>query len=243
MLLGVADDDQHAATAPGNGAPPEAGEEPPAAGRAPSRELRDPRELRALAHPVRLEILEQLMLLGPSTATEMSEHLQTESPANCSWHLRQLARYGFVEEAGTGPGRQRRWRLVPQSTRVGSTGEEPELVRAADALNEVMLGRELAAVRAWQASSREEDPQWREASFTLHSQSWLTAAEMAAFQAEFMELFARHPVSNADRLDPANRPPGARPARLVTWLVPQPTPGAPGGDDPSGRYDRMADDS
>lgn len=60
--------------------------------------------MRALAHPVRSSLLELLIIDGPITATEAGERLG-ESPTTCSFHLRQLARYGFVEEAGGGPGR------------------------------------------------------------------------------------------------------------------------------------------
>ncbi len=199
------------------------------------RALRDPRELRALAHPLRLEILELLVRHGPLTATEVAEHVQTESPANCSWHLRQLARYGYVEEAGTGPGRQRRWRLVPHSTTVEAIGDETaELARAVDAFQDVLLEREVAALREWQAHRRQDDPQWREASFNMHSHGWATAEEMAAFQAEFMDLFARHPLSDPGRIDPANRPPDARPVRLVAWLIPHPAAGPPDRTDAAG---------
>src|SRR5258705_13054713 len=79
----------------------------------PRREIRDAETARALAHPVRIRIIEKLAFGGPLTATALSE-LIGESPANTSWHLRQLARYGFIEEAGGGSGRQRPWRVVVQ---------------------------------------------------------------------------------------------------------------------------------
>ena len=75
------------------------------------REISDPRALRALTHPTRLALIEALGLHGPLTATEAAEHVG-ESPSSCSFHLRQLARYGFVEEAGGGTGRRRPWRMT-----------------------------------------------------------------------------------------------------------------------------------
>jgi hypothetical protein len=74
------------------------------------QELRDPRAMRALAHPVRLALIDALSLDGELTATQAAQ-IVGESPANCSFHFRQLAKYGFVEEAGRGTGRQRPWRL------------------------------------------------------------------------------------------------------------------------------------
>ena len=75
------------------------------------RRLTDPRELRAVSHPVRLAILEHLTVEGPMTATALGTRIG-ESPANCSWHLRKLAEHGFVEEAPGGTGRQRPWRAA-----------------------------------------------------------------------------------------------------------------------------------
>ena len=63
------------------------------------RELTDSRTLRALTHPVRIALIEALLLGGAMTATEVGERI-SESPTTCSFHLRQLAKYGFVEEAG-----------------------------------------------------------------------------------------------------------------------------------------------
>ena len=105
----------------------------------PHRRLKDARELSALAHPVRMGIIEHLSVSGPLTATELADRLD-ESPANCSWHLRKLAEHGFVEEAGGGTGRQRPWR-VPG---IGFTWDDPdagpEQRRAAEALSEVVDG-------------------------------------------------------------------------------------------------------
>lgn len=70
----------------------------------------DTRRIRALAHPLRLRILNVLAEHGPLTATEMSQQI-SESPQNCSFHLRTLARYGYIEDAGGGTGRKRPWKL------------------------------------------------------------------------------------------------------------------------------------
>jgi predicted transcriptional regulator len=71
--------------------------------------LTDPKAIRALAHPVRWALLDALDQAGTLTATQASEMLG-ESPANCAFHLRTLAKYGYVEEAGGGRGRERPWR-------------------------------------------------------------------------------------------------------------------------------------
>src|ERR1700684_2153615 len=71
--------------------------------------LTNPKAIRALAHPVRWALLDALGQAGTLTATQASEMLG-ESPANCAFHLRTLAKYGFVEGAGGGRGRERPWR-------------------------------------------------------------------------------------------------------------------------------------
>src|SRR5580692_2720183 len=83
---------------------------PEAPGLPEVREISDARTLRALAHPVRIAIIEALSLDGPMTATEVGERIG-ESPTTCSFHLRQLSKYGFVEEAGGGKGRSRPWQV------------------------------------------------------------------------------------------------------------------------------------
>lgn len=62
--------------------------------------------MRALAHPVRLALIEILGVTRTLTTAQVSEMLG-ESPANCAFHLRTLDKYGFVREAGGGRGRER----------------------------------------------------------------------------------------------------------------------------------------
>src|SRR6202034_1371981 len=77
--------------------------------------LTDARALRAYAHPVRMKLVGLLRTEGPLTATRAGE-LLGESSGTCSFHLRQLAKYGLVEEAGGGTGRQKPWRATTTST-------------------------------------------------------------------------------------------------------------------------------
>jgi DNA-binding transcriptional ArsR family regulator len=182
------------------------------------RPLRDPAALRALAHPLRLKILEALAVHGPATATELSDRVD-ESPANCSWHLRQLARYGFIEETGGGTGRQRPWRLVPGGTTWADRDEpdDRELARAGDATTEVLLDREYAALRHWLAQRRTAPVEWRDAAYLGQSIAFLTPEELTGLGEELLAILLRY----QDRLtDPAQRPPGARPVRLVAWSTP-----------------------
>lgn len=96
----------------GAGVTPQRQNPPSAAGTfANPVKITDPRTLRALAHPARMEIWQFLGLEGPATATECAE-VGGLSPSACSYHLRTLAQYGFIEEdlASAADGRQRPWR-------------------------------------------------------------------------------------------------------------------------------------
>ena len=95
----------------------------------------DTASLQGLAHPLRVQLLEQLTHFGPATATQLAGRLGESSGAT-SYHLRQLARYGFVEEdPDRGPGRERWWRRVRGAISINT----PEL-------NESVASREAAAV-------------------------------------------------------------------------------------------------
>lgn len=182
----------------------------------PARNITDADTLRALAHPLRLRILDAVALHGPLTATEVAERVG-ESPANCSWHLRQLARYGFVTEAGGGTGRQRPWRLVTDGHRWGEGEESPALAQAGDAALLALLELEHRKLRDWLAVRRQHSPAWRDADFLHQFIGWYTADELRDLKAELSAVLGRH----LNRLtDPAARPPGSRPVRLLAWAVP-----------------------
>lgn len=181
----------------------------------PLRYLRDPRELRALAHPLRLRILEELFLDSPLTATQLSERVD-ESPANCSWHLRQLARHGYVAEAGGGAGRQRPWRAVLEQRSWGNT-EDGAPVPAAEATTQLLYQREVDEYQNYQSRRAAEPTEWYDAAFWNQSLAWLTADELRELGAEITALVLRHSDRFADR---AARPAGARPIRFVAWGFP-----------------------
>jgi DNA-binding transcriptional ArsR family regulator len=116
-----------------------------AAGR-PRLELDDARAIRAVAHPVRLRLLQALGHDEPLTATEAGEIIG-ETPTTCSFHLRTLAKYGFVEEAGKGQGRRRPWRLTHVGFTFRPVHQDPETSLAAGALDRALWGLMLERAR------------------------------------------------------------------------------------------------
>ena len=179
------------------------------------RKLRDVRELRAYAHPVRMRLRQALYERGTATATELAEMIG-ESPANCSWHLRQLAKYGFVEEAGGGKGRNRPWRPVARPLSWGDSDESGEVAAASDALSMQFVEQEFAGLRDWQAWRRTDPPEWQDAANWVQNIDWLTLEELKELNEALIAIVNRH----RDRRDPAKRPPGARRIRIFAWAVP-----------------------
>jgi DNA-binding transcriptional ArsR family regulator len=177
----------------------------------PIRELTDPKTMRALAHPTRLRLLEVLAHEGELTATEAGERIG-ESPASCSFHLRQLAKYGFVEEAPRTGGRRRPWRPKGIGMRFTDVHEDRETAQAAGALARVLRDRNLARAQRGLDARAYEPPEWRrvlgESEFTLY----VTPEEFAALDAEVTEMLLRY----QDRLaNPALRPEGAQPVQVL----------------------------
>ncbi|BCJ36975.1 transcriptional regulator [Actinocatenispora thailandica] len=181
----------------------------------PKRTLRDPRELRAMAHPVRIRIMDELFIAGSLTASQLSDRIG-ESPANCSWHLRQLAKYGYVEEAGGGTGRQRPWRPVIENRSWGGRSEG-EAAAAGAAMAELMYQHEFDEHQEFERRQDSEPQDWYDAAFWSQSFAWLTAAELV----EFKERIVAQILPYAERFtDPATRPADARAVRLVSWGFP-----------------------
>ncbi|GAB4058050.1 winged helix-turn-helix domain-containing protein [Catellatospora paridis] len=109
-------------------------------------DVSDPTAIRALAHPLRLDLLELLTASGPATAAHCGRILGVPQ-ANCSFHLRQLARYGFVEDAGPGRDqRERRWRVPEGPSRLRIPANADKVVRRE--LERVVVERETRAILA-----------------------------------------------------------------------------------------------
>jgi predicted ArsR family transcriptional regulator len=180
------------------------------------RELTDPKAMRALAHPVRLALLEALSDAGPLTATEAGERVG-ESPANASFHLRQLAKYGFVEEAGGGAGRRRPWRRKQTGLRFSNAQADAATAAAARGLSRTLHDRFLARAQAGLAERDALSPAWQDATGLSQMTLYVTPEEMkAAFEALYavMEPF-RERIA-----DPAKRPEGAEKIEVVTLAYP-----------------------
>ncbi|HTW02155.1 MAG TPA: helix-turn-helix domain-containing protein [Streptosporangiaceae bacterium] len=195
-----------------------AGQPPDDPARLPEpRRLTDARTMRALAHPVRIAIIEVLKVAGPMTATELGEEIG-ESPTTCSFHLRQLAKYGFVEEAGGGKGRARPWRLSHIGFSYSDVHDDPETEIAAGALSQMVRERQLDRYLAWQESRRSYPKEWREAANDAELLFYLTAEELEQLNADVLTLLRSRYRERVT--DPSRRPAGAIPVEVLMFSFP-----------------------
>lgn len=150
--------------------------------------LTDPRALRAMAHPTRLDLIGLLRRGGPLTATQAAGQIG-ESPASCSFHLRQLAKYGLVEEAGGGRGRERPWRATAISTEWPVVGESEETRAAGEMLSRVVVERYFESAIEWLERQPGEPPEWAEAALFGDALVHMTVDELREVEARLRELF------------------------------------------------------
>jgi DNA-binding transcriptional ArsR family regulator len=179
-------------------------------------ELRDPLALRALAHPVRIRLLGLLRREGAMTASEAGRRLG-ESSGSTSYHLRQLARFDLVEEAGPGRGRERPWRATALFTSWPDVPETKELEAASHEFSRFVLGRYVERLEEWIDGQPDETPEWREAASFGDSILFVTVEELAALRDRLQELGEPY----VERLGhPELRPPGARPVSFLRIAIP-----------------------
>jgi DNA-binding transcriptional ArsR family regulator len=196
----------------------------------PRKQVTDARAMRALAHPVRVTLLDWLAHTGTLTATQASE-LLGESPATCAFHLRTLAKYGYVEEAGGGRGRERPWRRAYQSLTVSADADGSPAAQAAAEFAQFWLDTVLARARSALSQTGLWPRRWDRAELGQRRfLAYVTPDEARQLIEETDQLLRRY----ADRIgDPARRPPGAEPVEilqlsyLLTHLARGPEPEEP----------------
>jgi predicted ArsR family transcriptional regulator len=191
-------------------------------------EVRDPKAMRALAHPLRMQLIEAIGLsdTGTLTATQASE-LLGESPANCAFHLRTLAKYGFVEEAGGGRGRERPWRLRFRGLELAPPWQDEESRLAAGAATSIWIGRWMERARERLLRVLGYPPEWQEAAIASENATYLTAQEAKELSEAMRQLFEPY---RARWHDPALRPPGSLPHEVLVFGYPLTDP--PGSPEP-----------
>ncbi|MEU9382257.1 helix-turn-helix domain-containing protein [Streptomyces sp. NPDC048279] len=178
----------------------------------------DARSLRGLAHPLRMQLLDALRQHGPATASQLAERLGESSGAT-SYHLRQLAEHGFVEDAPErGKGRERWWQAVDQGLRFDSADFEdasPEVRGLTEVFLQEGAARHARELSAW-LGTRDRWPQAWARSSDMSDMSLRLTPELAT------ELIGRmHDLIDGYRdRAPAADAPDAEHVRVHTHLFP-----------------------
>jgi DNA-binding transcriptional ArsR family regulator len=183
--------------------------------------LDDPAAIKALAHPARLAVINELYSGGRElTATECGELVGLSASA-MSYHLRALEKLGIVRRAEpTGDGRERPWRAAGSGVTV--TAGASRLANAATAVIATSVtervGRQFGA---WLQRSEDDDPRWRDVSGVASAALWLTVEEAEQVERELHAVLDRIPRRGKD-----DRPPAARRVSIDLFLFPLGDPGA-----------------
>ena len=174
--------------------------------------------VRALTHPLRLELLDLLRFEGPSTASRLGRRVGESSGAT-SYHLRQLARHGFIERDPREGGREVWWRHREQRLSLPDTRAEGSGDRAAAAhLLAELLAREAHALDRYLAARNEARlAGWEDSPFFFSRALRLTPAELADLSRGVEGL-----VAGLRRPDAADPPKDALPVRVLAFGFPTP---------------------
>lgn len=179
----------------------------------------DATNLRGIAHPIRVKLLGALRLDGPSTATKLAARLGLSSAAT-SYHLRQLAAYGFITEdsdAERGHGKERWWQAAHQSTvleQVDVGGSDPETGAAAHEYLRAIARSYDERVTDWLDEMPTAPEEWRGSGTISDVVLRLTPQETADLNAEIEAL-----VMTRRRATPTSRGPRGSRRVVVQWQV------------------------
>jgi DNA-binding MarR family transcriptional regulator len=181
------------------------------------RVVSDPLALRALAHPLRLKLHALVGREGSITAADAARQLGV-SQALASHHLRQLAKYGFIEPADAGDNRERPWRVTATSQEFDAA-DSADGQESIEMLERFLLDSTVTQYADWQQRRGDEDPRWAQHTGISDNLVYLTLDEMAelqrAWDALITPLVRRRPLGDTDK-----RPAGAVPIDVTLIVAP-----------------------
>jgi DNA-binding transcriptional ArsR family regulator len=178
----------------------------------------DARSLRGLAHPLRMKLLNALRRGGPATASQLAAKLGESSGAT-SYHLRQLAAHGFVEDAPEhGKGRERWWKSVHKGVQFDDAllkDPDPAVRGAADLFIHEVANIHTQEIATWLGNPNDWSEGWRRSS-DLSDMTLRLTPEVA------LDLITKmHELVDSYRAQaPAEDTPDAETVRVHTHVFP-----------------------
>ncbi|MDK1358799.1 helix-turn-helix domain-containing protein [Arthrobacter sp. zg-Y1219] len=195
------------------------------AARAGEEVIADPIRIRALAHPLRLELLDFLDDVEQATATECAA-ATGESVASCSYHLRMLARHGYIEQAGR-TGREKPWKVLSRGRSHVPDRSIPGSVHALSTMAAIHVNRQLDRIQSWLRRAPQLPFEDMDVATISNSSFYATHEEIRKLRDDIWELAGRF---DGRWQHPEQRPEGSVPVQLLTVLNVDPDgrPGAAG---------------
>jgi DNA-binding transcriptional ArsR family regulator len=189
------------------------------------RLLDDPVAIRALAHPLRHSIMSIIGRLGRATTADVARELDI-SHGLASHHLRQLAKYGFVEQVAGKDHRERPWRMVSTSYNWTGATATAEGSGAVDVLEQFFAEQALESFVDWQQRRGSWPEAWRQHTGVGQSNVYLTLPELAELTEAVEALLLRY-INERPIDDVASRPPGSVPVSFTLFAIPGSEPPGP----------------
>jgi DNA-binding transcriptional ArsR family regulator len=166
-------------------------------------ELTDPKAFRAIAHPARTLVIDELYGGVQRTASELAQRTGL-SPSAMSYHLRALEKWGIVERAETADdGRERPWKRAAKRLSFKGTGGSDS---TSDAVTGLYLDQLKEDFAAWRREARREKGEWADVGNLSRGRVYLTADELKHLDQVVLDTIDG---LGRDR-DPENHPEGSR---------------------------------
>jgi DNA-binding MarR family transcriptional regulator len=182
------------------------------------RVLSDIDALKALAHPLRQQLMTWLQRHGSATSADLAAEFEEDRGAT-SYHLRQLARFGFIEEdTDRSAGRRKYWRAIPQDVRLPRRPTDPEVAVAAEEIGRQWMERADRDLTAY-LSDRAAYGDFAASAMHSFGSTTLTAEELAEFGEEYIAFLNRW------HREPGQASPGSRHISVVFHAFPTPVSG------------------
>jgi DNA-binding transcriptional ArsR family regulator len=194
------------------------------------RMLDDPVAIRALAHPLRVELMSIVGRAGKITTADAARELGV-SHGLASHHLRQLAKYGFVWQTAGKDNRERPWQLTHTSMSFRDAITTAEGTASASVYEQVLAERAVVNLRRWQQRRERWPAAWREHAGIGRCTVYLTLAEWTELEQAFDSLLRRY--IDERPLDDISARQGSVPVDMTVIAVPLTA-------EPAGAHDEAA---